>query len=250
MKILLLLLCSLLLAGCGDPLLPSSYKVSAPKIPLSWKDIDDGSLRWRLEWFSADGMQRSIEAGTQGLPDIDIGCEQPSAILAYPYSDKIAVGILRPAGAIFPYDALKDEKARETCIQLSWEGGFDAEFFIAVLKEAESSGRSDRRPQKLDWPRFRRTLADDPWEADLKSAAKKAVQSSFPAKNFPKRQGKAILAKLPCEGTWFSASPFKPALVSTADESIELQAGDTVDYLICKEGIFKYTADVQMFIKF
>ena len=120
----------LLLAACeDDPIRPSCWPV-LPELPRHWKEIL-GEPRWRLEWIGGEGSWLEWE-GNREAPEFSLSQEWTSPVLAWPFwpARDLLPGMMRPAGALFPWDAAGDR------LKLSWEGGPVA-LFWKELAQAE-----------------------------------------------------------------------------------------------------------------
>jgi hypothetical protein len=202
-----------LFAACGEPALPSGYTPEFPELPAQWLEVL-GRARWRLEWRNARGETERTVTDTGHAMKLVIPPEWPSPILAWPFWPGLESGLFRPAGAIYPLDA---EGSR---IRLSWQGGVDAAFFLALEEAAAvSGGKAVRQPRYFDWPRFRDVMAadaparlrDDPWLTDWKNAAVKTISSSFRASYIKAAERAAVELAIPHDGPWVSCSPFRAA---------------------------------------
>ena len=145
-----------LLAACSHRPIPALYQPLLPELPEQWQEIL-GEAHWRLEWLSEDGVWQEWEVppGAQS-PRISLPAEWTTPVLAWPFWPEwnLPAGIMRPAGALFPWDST-GEKLRS-----SWMGGVDAVFWKELALAYGAQYRSDptspsRPPWFFDWPRFR-----------------------------------------------------------------------------------------------
>ncbi|MDR2184496.1 MAG: hypothetical protein LBO80_02330, partial [Treponema sp.] len=199
-------LAGILFSACGNPMLPARYRADPPPLPAAWTELL-GEPRWRLEWIDPAGGRVFRDGAAADFGDLEIPAGLTSPLLAWPYwpQSDIPPGYLRPAGALFPFDAAGDR------IVLSWSGGIDAFFFRELAAAFHAAGKADaagasdsggsaggnalgaaraaeRRPEAFDWPRFRELLAGgevpgdirrDPWLADWTGIAAATVKSGF-----------------------------------------------------------------------
>jgi hypothetical protein len=159
---------------------------------------------------------------------------------------------MRPAGAVFPYDASGD------ALTLSWEAGPEAQFFLYL---AAQTSRGEAAPAKnrawtFNWPRFRELLRGpsvppeiqaDPWLAPWRSIAERTIQSGFDSRRIKVPEGRKTLSiTLPAEGPWFGASPFIPAYPWRAGETVQIEAGEEAETLVSPMGQIRYGGGLWM----
>ena len=243
--ILALLLLSL---GCENaPIRPSSRPL-LPELPEHWKEILE-EPHWRLEWIGEGGAwrERDLLPG-QIPPDIALMAEWSTPVLAWPFwpGRELFPGMMRPAGALFPWDASGEK------LTLSWKGGvlalFWKELALAERPSAPASASESRRlPWYFDWPRFRellesesisRAVREDPWLADWKSIAGRTIQSGFDRRRIVPRP----LAGLDIPGLggrWIGSSPFAPPLDASKDGPLTINVSDTTDTWVSAGGVLK-----------
>jgi hypothetical protein len=201
-----------------------------------------GEPRWRLEWIDpADGWVFR-DGDTAGFGDLEIPAGLTSPLLAWPCWPQLDIppGYLRPAGALFPFDAAGDR------ISLSWSGGIDA-FFFRELAAAQSA---ERQPATFDWPRFRELLTGDaisgdirrdPWLADWTLIAAATARSGFDRRRIIPRDQDSLRVTIPCPGPWIAASPFAEPAFWEAGELVDLRVTDTVDTYIAAGAVLRCT---------
>jgi hypothetical protein len=180
---------------------------------------------------------------------------------------------MRPAGAVFPYDAAGSH------IRLSWEAGVEAAFYLDLAAAAEragwggaatdgdSSGETGdgvsamphplRHPRYFDWPRFRDLLRGDaippeiradPWCADWRSIAARTVQSGFDRRRIKPVEREPLKVTIPGEGPWIGNSPFAEIQHWEAGETVELEAADAVEFRVSPQGLLRYRKGVWIWI--
>jgi hypothetical protein len=206
-----------------------------------------------VEWIDRQGAIQSLEAdGVRGI-DLNLIDAWTNPVLAYPYwpDRKIAPGIFRPAGALYPFDV------REGKLSLSWRGGVEA-WFYRCLREAQarSSGETGkRRPEFFDWPRFRALLdspdinaevALDLWLPDWREIAAKTLQSGFDQKRIKPRALEELPVIIPWTGIYLGSSPFAEAFHGEAGETAVFSVDGGVDTYVSAGGILRCTRGVWM----
>ena len=239
-----------LLAACENGPIRPSYRPVLPELPEHWKEIL-GEPHWRLEWIGGGGAwhERELSPG-QAPPSIPLMPEWPTPVLAWPFwpGRELLPGMMRPAGAIFPWDACGDT------FGLSWQGGVHALFWkeLALAERPsapESASAARRLPWYFDWPRFRELLEsenipeavrEDPWLADWKSIAGRTVQSGFDRRRIVSRKFTELSVPIPgLGGRWIGSSPFAQPLDATADGSLRLSITDTTDTWVSSGAVLK-----------
>jgi hypothetical protein len=270
-------LAGMILSACGNPLLPARYRADLPSLPGAWTELL-GEPRWRLEWIDPAGGRVFRDGAAADFGDLEIPLGPASPILAWPYWPRsdIPPGCLRPAGALFPFDAAGDR------ISLSWRGGIDAFFFRELAAAFYAAGNSDstgdtysagdsaagnsdsteesitgnsavfraaeRRPEGFDWPRFRELLAGgdvpgeirrDPWLADWTLIAAATVRSGFDRRRILPQDPDPLRVTIPGPGPWIGPSPFMEPAFWEAGEIVELGTGDRVDTYISAEAVLR-----------
>jgi hypothetical protein len=245
----------MLFAACGSE--DHTYTLEFPALPDNWQEIL-GTPLWRLEWINTSGKQEQFRCSADNAPEIMLPYSTAVPVLAFPYwpDRDIVPGVVRPAGAIFPFDT------DGTSIALSWRGGLDATVYreLALSFTSINSGGNDsktqaytkRQPQYFDWPRFRELLREgdidsevqqDPWLADWPSICLKIVQSGFDKRRIKARPCEEVLIPLGA-GPWIGTSPFAEPLVPQDGGDLRIRAGDTVDTYFSAAGLFKVTQGV------
>jgi hypothetical protein len=230
-----------------------------PEPPAVWKDAL-GPPSWELVWVDSRGFPQSavFPAGTE--PGIDPLAGYASPVLARPFwafpaDGQLRSGVMKSAGAIFPFDFDADG----SLIRLSWEGGVAAEFYLALAKarlaaqNSATDGASPpdkRRPELFDWPRFRALLASDaipeevrqdPWLADWDAVAAKTIESGWDSRRIRAAENTPLTVIVPADGPWFGTSPFANAHTWKAGDLAELPAGKIPRLLLSPDAYLKYT---------
>ena len=231
------------LAACGNGPVSPSCRLLLPELPEHWNEML-GPPHWRLEWIGSDGLwlERELSPG-QMPPELSFMPEWSTPVLAWPFWPvrELLPGMMRPAGALFPWDAVSGDK-----LAISWEGGVDALFWKELALADRSSGAAERRlPWYFDWPRFRELLKsenmpvrEDPWLADWRSIAERTVLSGFDRRRIVPR-GFTGLEVPGLGGRWTGSSPFAPPLDAPPDGPLSINIGDVVDTWVSSGGLLK-----------
>ncbi|GHV05844.1 hypothetical protein FACS189485_13450 [Spirochaetia bacterium] len=247
------LLIVLLFCGCGDSLGETRLVIEFPDLPPAWAEFF-GPPQWRVEWINPAGIRESLETRAPGEGvEVNIHPTMASPVLAWPFwpARGLSPGIFRPAGAIFPFDAGRGY------LHLSWQGGVDAFFYHALLREAASApGTGVRVPQNFDWPRFRELFGDpgvsaevraDPWIADLGDIAARVVKSGFDKRRFkpaPREKLQIPVSK----GPWIGTSPFaSPLFFEDGIPVFLVRLGTESDTWYSAEGILRCAGKTWIF---
>ena len=234
----------LLLAACENGPILSSYRPVLPELPGHWKEIL-GAPRWRLEWISEGGTWQEWEGSSGQLPPgLSLIQEWTTPVLAWPFwpARDLLPGVMRPAGALFPWDVNGD------LLTLSWEGGAAAIFWKELAAaDRTTTAAEGRLPWYLDWPCFRElvksgnipeAVRQDPWLADWKSIAQRTVQSGFDRRRIVSRSFTEIT--IPgLGGRWIGSSPFAPPLDAAPDGPLYLKTADTPDTWVSSGAVLK-----------
>jgi hypothetical protein len=241
---------ALILAACDAGPVRQDYQAALPPVPPWWEEVL-GSPHWRLEWIGGEGEKetRNLSPGSGAL-GVSPMQEWIVPVIAWPYWPEkgLGPGVMRPAGALFPWDASGDS------INLSWPAGVDAFFWLELTRGASRSSGTPRTPWLFDWQRFRELLQSplvpeelwlDPWRADWKLIARKTLESGFDRRRIVPAAGSGIVIPSP-EASWFSASPFAQA--ATPGEPLTLNAGAEPETWISSRGILRCTTDARIFI--
>ena len=221
------------------------YEIELPAVPASWIDIL-GNPQWRIEWMSSDNTKKIADIQSGQSLSIHIAEEWTTPVIAYPFWSQFDIipEIMKPAGALFPFDVRGDK------IYLSWRGGVDAFFYIelAVNFEKRESG-TQRYPHYFNWIRFRELMRSsdineliqtDPWLADWKYIALRTAQSGFDRRRIVPLNGKDILLPVSHEGYWIGTSPFAEAIFQNASENLSLKIyNNEIETYISGAGILR-----------
>lgn len=222
-------------------------------MPEAWAEVLPAP-HWCFEWVDAEGRRREETAVESSLPSISLATEYAAAVLAYPYWPELGLlpGQMRPAGAIFPFDARADR------LILSWPGGVDAWFYreMGVAGEITSPVR---RPELFDWPRFRRLLEDpvvaeavrkDPWVVDWRAVGRKTAQSGFDRRRLvPEARTELVIPGI-ADGPWAGTSPFADALVKESGGEIRVKIGASVETFVSTGGILRCSPSAWIWLPF
>ncbi|MDR2499772.1 MAG: hypothetical protein LBD37_01665 [Treponema sp.] len=236
-------------ASCKNPVFFSEYSVLLPALPRLWREIL-GEPHWRLEWVGKDGAWHSQTGSAAALSALELPEDRTVPLLAYPFwpGRPLAPGIMRPAGALFPFDV--EGKA----LRASWEAGVDAVFYreMAAASVLLGSGQVGRQGVFFDWPRFRALfhsaespipgeLRRDPWLVDWASLALKTVESGFDRRRVRRRELEEFSLELPGPGPWAGTSPFEAFPPWEQGERAVLDASGEVRALVSSGGMLRYT---------
>ncbi|MDR2069465.1 MAG: hypothetical protein LBP71_06310 [Spirochaetaceae bacterium] len=246
------LLTGLTLGACENRIIPSAYRAELPPPPLEWENIL-GPPRWRVEWINPDGQIKTLETDGSSIPGLDIMVEWTTPVIAYPFWPKrgIMPGILRPAGALFPFDA---DGSR---ISLSWRGGVDAWVYLCLRDAGGAGDAGNRQPHYFDWPRFRLLMESsdideevrlDPWLTDWQDVASRTVQSGFDRRRIKPAARDELLVTIPQSGLYLGASPFQEPRFLEKDESALFQVTGKVDTYVTGHGLLRCTKGAWLWI--
>jgi hypothetical protein len=247
-------LCSLL--TCSGPRSALSVSLAFPPIPPAWVAVFP-PVQWRLEWVDPQGLLR-VETLQDPRVTLDLEGDRSSPVLAYPFWPSVNVppGLVKPCGAIFPFDLQNipqdtllglGEKG-EVILQLSWLGGVTGYFFKAL---AASEGDQMTVPERFDWPRFvslfqdpalSQAVRDDPWLVDWLEVAKKTRASGFDRRRLVSRPQSTLSLVVPAEGPWANGDPFVPAPSWTAGDQVELSALAEGATFFSPSGFLRYSS--------
>ncbi|GMO50110.1 MAG: hypothetical protein Ta2G_07420 [Termitinemataceae bacterium] len=216
-----------------------------------------GTPCWHIEWTDENGDFREAEIAansSSSLNGLSVFALESSAIIAYPYwpDKKILRGIVKPSGAIFPFDA-KGNK-----VYLTHQGGVDAVFYREINK-----AKNEKRPAyQFDWVRFRSLFSDgslgeeisgDPWLADWHSIAERTAASGFDKRRIKPSKLTMRSVTVPLGGTWIGSSPFEKAKTLSAGALIQLgvkENSDEVESYFCTSGTLHVNTKVSSWVPF
>ena len=236
------------LAGCGEGPIRASYALHAPAPPASWLETL-GEPSWRFEWVNEAGETEKGESGAARFAGAELLQSCVTPVFAFPYWPHLGIpaGMMKPAGALFPFD-------REGgSVMLSFEGGVDAVFY----RELAALPNGKRLPRNFDWQRFRalRTekkldgeLLSDLWLADWKMIAEKTAASGFSARRIKPLETENLILAAPSRGPWVGASPFMKPLIWEEGQPVALQVSAHVDSYFSARGTLRVTRKTQSWI--
>jgi hypothetical protein len=235
---------AVLMAGCSDGLNQASYRPLLPALPPYWQEIL-GEPHWRLEWLGKEGAWQEREAPPgSALPAIPLIGEWTTPVLAWPFwpERNLAPGVMKPSGALFPWDASGGE------LKLSWVGGVDAVFWKELALADRSTPAADGRlAWYFDWPRFRRlfegdnipeAIRQDPWLADWRDIGRRTVQSGFDRRRIVARTF-SELAIPGLDGYWIGSSPFSKPLEGAPGGHLLLNVTDAPDTWVSSGAVLR-----------
>jgi hypothetical protein len=205
-------------------------------------------------WYDPGGkLRQKVVYGTDPI-EIRVLYQWPSPLIAWPYWPErgVSPGLYRPAGALYPFDVSEDR------IFLSWRAGAEANFYRELTLARSLPGADPRRiPQYFDWPRFRsllreeaEELRDDPWLADWKNIAEKTVLSGFRKSLVKAAPRTPVELRIPCEGPWFSASPFREQEFWEEGYRAVLALSSGPEIYLCSRGILHLSSELQLWEPF
>ena len=216
-------------------------KVSVPEVPGAWLAIL-GEPDWLILWFGPDGTERNAVIRGAGRAALEFPSAVATPVLAYPHwpGAGVEAGLVRPAGALVPFDL------RSGRIALSWKGGISAVFYRELLR---SGGPADRLPERFDWPRFGKLLdsdsispaaSEDPWRVDWQAVAVATRAYGFDSRRIAPRRTVSVRVPAPCVGPWVRTSPFLATPLETEDGFFDIEATDEPDSLLSRQGILRF----------
>ncbi|MDR2757811.1 MAG: hypothetical protein LBB78_00350 [Spirochaetaceae bacterium] len=246
------LLTGLILGSCENRIIPSAYRAEFPPPPPEWENVL-GPPWWRVEWINPDGQIEILETDASSVPGLDIMVEWTTPVIAYPYWPErgIAPGILRPAGALFPFDAEKNR------ISLSWRGGIDAWVYLCLRDAGGGGDAGNRQPHYFDWPRFRLLMESsdideevrlDPWLTDWQDVAARTVQSGFDRRRIKPAPREDLPVTIPQSGLYLGTSPFREPRFLEKDETALFPVTGNVDTYVTAQGLLRCTKGVWLWI--
>jgi hypothetical protein len=257
-KLLVFFACAALL-GCENRIYPPEYPAELPSLPPAWENIL-GPPRWRIQWIGPEGRQAYMDLGENEKPVLPVLREWAAPVLAHPYwpAKGLLPGMLRPAGAIFPFDV------RAGRIVLSWRSGPEAWFYRELAAALGEAGGGDadtkRRPELFDWPRFRDLLGSDvlaesvrqdPWEADWRQIARKTVESGFDRRRVTAQAGEDLrvsgLGSAYREGPWLGPSPFAVPLSPDKEGALNFKITGRTETYFSEKGLLRLSKGAWIF---
>ncbi|MDR0410312.1 MAG: hypothetical protein LBH18_07975 [Spirochaetaceae bacterium] len=236
---------SCLCASCGeDSVIRQTYCLKLPSLPETWLEVM-GEASWHIEWIGEDGGIHSAEIyPSGGNVSAEIMQNWASPVSAWPYWPEKGVrhGVMKPAGAIFPFDT---DGAN---IRLSWNAGVDAVFF----GELAALGNEKRLPHNFNWRRFRELFSNaelpedvlaDPWLADWKSIAAKTAASGFDRRRINAQKLSSRSLTIPADGPWIGVSPFADSKDWQKGETVTIKLGSGVESYFSPEGVLRCSSN-------
>ncbi|MDR3343333.1 MAG: hypothetical protein LBT14_11220 [Treponema sp.] len=245
-----------LLGGCDPGAFDTVYRLELPPAPSAWVEIL-GVPHWRVAWISPEGAWEAQETADTGVSGIRVLQEWTNPVIAYPYWPErgILPEVMRPAGALFPFDV------DEGRIRLSWRGGVDVLVYLELAAQAAAGSgdgvKTPRLPHYFNWPRFRELLEDtsipeavryDPWVVDWQSIVYKIVQSGFDRRRIVPQVREELSIPVPQGNRWIGASPFAEPVNREAGDSLHLLVTSKVDTYLSSAGILRCTKGVWIWL--
>jgi hypothetical protein len=238
--LVLLGLCASCSFGAGE----AECRIRMPAAPSSWLEVL-GEPSWLLVWYAPDGTERNAGLGGSGEAEIELPASVAAPVLAYPHwpASGVEPGVVRPAGAIVPFDL------RSGRVALSWKGGVSAAFYRELLR---ADGPEGRLPERFDWPRFGRLLdsesipsaaKEDPWRVDWRAVAVATRASGFDSRRVAPRRTVSVRLPVPCAGPWIGTSPFRPEPEPAESGFLSAAACGEPDALLSRQGILRFSSD-------
>jgi hypothetical protein len=233
-------------SACADRPIAPSYRLVLPPLPSHWEAVL-GSAHWLLEWVDKGGVWREqVVFPGREAPSLSVMSEWSSPVLAWPFwpSRNLEARLMRPAGALFPWDVSGRNK-----LQLSWETGVEAFFWKELAAATRSTAAADGRlPWYFDWPRFRDLLYEsglvsepvrrDPWLSDWQDIAQRTVTSGFDRRRIVSRKYTELVIP-DMGGLWVNSSPFAEPLEASPDGKLKLNVIAAPDTWVSATGILK-----------
>ena len=246
------------LPACENNPVPPAYRPVFPALPEHWMEIL-GEPHWRLEWVGDGAVWKTADVYSgQAAPKIPLVNEWSSPILAWPYWPErgLLPGMMRPAGALFPWDALGQK------VDLSWKAGAEAVFWKELARaerppQPPSASAARRLPWYFDWPRFRELLESenisepvrkDLWLADWGDIAQRTVNSGFDRRRITSRRyTERIIPEM--GNRWISSSPFAPPLEFPPGSGLSINVTEVTDIWVSSDGILKASVSGWILLK-
>ena len=245
-----------LFGACLKSPIPPGCRLLLPELPLSWQGILE-EPHWRLEWVNTKGVWQEMDLKPgEAAPKLSLMIEWTTPVFAWPYWPERGLfpGLMRPAGALFPWDYLPGKNGASV-LALSWQGGVDAFFWKELAKAERLSAASEARlpgiqrvPWYFDWQRFRDlfcesgTLAEnvrtDPWLADWTDIAERTILNGFDRRRISSRQFTEI--NIPgLDGRWIGSSPFALPLYAEPGSPLSIMASERTEVFVSINAVLK-----------
>jgi hypothetical protein len=247
----ILIISLVVLAGCEQGFVNTTYNPLLPSLPVAWEGIL-GKPHWRLEW-AENGNWVSWE-GKTGFPQISPDEEWTSPLLAWPFWPEKAIppGLMYPAGALSPWDISGKS------LVLSWKAGVDALFWQKLSENEETQQKSGtpRLPWFFDWPRFRELMESediplevrkDPWLADWSSIAQKTVESGFDRRRI-KAEPRTEISIPWHDDFWISTNPFVEPISLRPGQALVIPVKGTPETWLSSSGLLRCHKEAWIFI--
>jgi hypothetical protein len=219
------------------------YRLVLPELPSAWQAVL-GDAHWSVEWTDGEGMLQTGVLPPRRVFSLALVNDSSSPVFAYPYwpDRRLKPGDLKPAGALFPWDA------RDGKLVLSWRGGVDAVFW----RELSRAGNSERDAASFNWKRWREAwadgsfppaVADDPWLCDWDRIAAKTVASGFDKRRIvPVHYPQLALSGETWQGVWYGPSPFQPGIFAASGAPLSLPLVPPSSVAFGETGFVRYSA--------
>lgn len=224
--------CIIILVGCQFFSAETTIEICLPEIPPHWRKtfnqidfhIRYPDNQWQMKELVYEQNQRTVT--------ISMAKGHNVPVLAYPLIDKKNIH-LPPAGAISPLQLIKDDNFS---LNLSWEDGFMAAIFEALLEQGVDITR-------INSPRLAAEInaeaAGDPWKLDFHKITEKLATGSFRV-TYIKRLTQVNIDILLEKGEWFWESPFAPIKTIDQDGIAVIQDVSIGFHHLFKESTGKY----------
>ncbi|MDR1096104.1 MAG: hypothetical protein LBL31_06920 [Spirochaetaceae bacterium] len=234
------------LTACGGTV-DRSYRLVLPDLPPAWRALL-GDACWSVEWIDDAGTVRSAELPPGRELSVTVVNDASSPVLAFPYWPErdLKPGDMKPAGALFPWDA------RGGNIALSWQGGVDAAFWRG-LSVAANAAAGKREAGSFNWKRWREAWNDgsfppaavrDPWLCDWESIAAKVAASGFDKRRIAAAHYSRLeLPGATWPGVWYGPSPFDEGVSAPPGEILSLPLVPPSAFVFSNTGLLRYSPE-------